>query len=78
MRLDLAGFDWVVEATCCKLAMAVTLKSDGGVQGWLMCKALGWQVHTKDLWVDQAMVERRRDSKLVTARVRDQHAELEC
>ena len=40
-RLELAGLDRVVEATCCELAMAATLKSDGGVQGRRMCKALG-------------------------------------
>jgi len=41
-RLGELAIDRVVEATCCKLAMVATLKSDGGVQGWRMCKALGW------------------------------------
>ena len=69
----LAVLERVVVVRRCELVVAATLKSDGRVQGRLTCKALGWQVHAKDLWVDRAMVARQRDPKLVTAWVRNQH-----
>ena len=49
---SLAVLGQVAVARHCKLAVVVTLKSDGGAQGLLMCKALGWQVCTKNLLVD--------------------------
>ena len=68
----LAVLERVAVARHCELVVVATLKSDGRAQGRLTCKALGWQVHAKDLWVDRAMVARRQDLKLVTARVRNQ------
>jgi len=49
---SLAVLEWVAAARHCKLAVAVTLKSDGRVQGLLMCKAPGWQVCTENLLVN--------------------------
>ena len=48
----LAVLERVAVARRFKLVVAATLKSDGRAQGQLMCKALGWRVHAKDLWVD--------------------------
>ena len=86
-RLNLSDFEWTAAvARLCEFAMAAiyceqvvaVLKLDSGAQERLVCKALGWRVRAEDLWVDRAMVERRQDPKLVTARVRNQRAELEC
>ena len=52
----LAVLEQMAAGRRCKLEVAATLNSDGGVQGLLTCKVLGWQVHAEDLWVDQAMV----------------------
>jgi len=74
LRLDV--LEPVAAARGCELAVAATLKMNGGSWAQLKWEALGWRVHDKDLWVDQAMVARQRDPKLVTARVQEQQTEL--
>jgi len=51
----LAVLEQVAAGRCCELEVAATLNSDGGAQGLRTCKALGWQVHAEDHWVDRAM-----------------------
>ena len=49
---SLAILGQVVAARHCKLVVVVILKSDGGAQGLLICKAPGWQVCTENLLVN--------------------------
>jgi len=76
LRLDV--LEQVAAVRRCKLAVVATLKTNGGSWGWLKWEALGWRVHDKDLWVDQAMAVGQQDPKLMTAWVREQRTELAC
>jgi len=74
LRLDV--LERVAAARRCKLVVAAALTTNGRSWGRLKWEALGWRVHDKDLWVDQAMAAGQQDSKLVTAWVWEQRTEL--
>jgi len=57
LRLDV--LEPVAAARGCELAVAATLKMNGRSRARLKWEALGWRVHDKDLWVDQAMAVRQ-------------------
>jgi len=74
LRLDV--LERVAVARRCKLVVAAALTMNSGSRARLKWEALGWRVHDKDLWVDQAMAARQQDPKLAMARVREQRTEL--
>ena len=74
LRLDV--LELVAAARGCELAIVVILKTNGGLRARLKWEVLGWRVHDKDLWVNQAMAARQRDLKLATVRVWEQWTEL--